>query len=65
MSQKGDGCDRDSAGIPSALPVHGNADAPLDSVTIFSPPAVELVFQWWRESNRRWTARNRVKAPAA
>jgi hypothetical protein len=34
----------------------------LDALAIFSAPGVEVVFQWWLESNRRWTERNGPKA---
>jgi hypothetical protein len=33
-----------------------------DDLSIFSAPALEVVFQWWLESNRRWTERNGSKA---
>jgi hypothetical protein len=37
-------------------------DVKLDHLSIFSAPAIEIVFQWWIESNRRWTERNGPKA---
>jgi hypothetical protein len=33
-------------------------DRTPDHVPIFSAPALGVVFHWWVESNRRWTARN-------
>ena len=33
-----------------------------DDLAIFSMPGVEAVFQWWLESNQRWTERNGANA---
>ena len=41
--------------------VASDSDRKLDDVAIFSAPAVEVVLQWWAESNRRWTERDRLK----
>jgi hypothetical protein len=35
-------------------------DRTPDHLEVFSPPAVEVVFRWWVESNRRWAERNRL-----
>jgi hypothetical protein len=53
---------RDS--VPSESPVHPVAGAPVEDVSIFSASAVELVQQWWRDSNRRWAETNALKSPA-
>lgn len=76
MSQEGDarsaggrdarGAGVDSAHMPEASLAGGNADVAVENLTIFSPTSVEVVFQWWVESNRRWAERNRLKTtPAA
>jgi hypothetical protein len=36
----------------------------VEDVSIFSASAVELVQQWWRDSNRRWAETNALKSPA-
>jgi hypothetical protein len=46
--------------LPEATPAR-----PSDDLSIFSAPGLEVVFQWWLESNRRWTERERAKATAA
>jgi hypothetical protein len=43
-----------SARRSSAPYVAGSSEAPVDNLAIFSLSAVELVNEWWRESNRRW-----------
>jgi hypothetical protein len=53
---------RDS--VPSESPVHPVAAPSVEDVSIFSAPAVELVQQWWRDSNRRWAETNALKSPA-
>jgi hypothetical protein len=35
-----------------------NPDRTPENLSIFSAPALEVVFHWWLESNRRWTARD-------
>jgi hypothetical protein len=40
-----------------------NPDRGPENLSIFSGPALEVVFHWWLESNRRWTARDVRKAP--
>jgi hypothetical protein len=35
------------------------------NLSIFSGPGIEAVFQWWFESNRRWTERDRAKIQPA
>ena len=46
-----------------ALSPEANSDCTLENLSIFSAPALEIVSQWWLESNRRWTERNVPKAP--
>ena len=43
--------------LPNATPDHT-----LEKLSIFSAPALEVVFRWWAESNQRWTERNAAKA---
>ena len=56
---------QDETGRPTATmtlnasSVLAAADAPTESLSIFSAPGIELVFQWWADSNRRWSERNR------
>jgi hypothetical protein len=45
-----------------ALSPGATPDRTPDNLSIFSAPALEVVFQWWVESNRRWTERNESKA---
>jgi hypothetical protein len=54
-----------SAPSSEAQLTDGTPDVSIENVTIFSAPAVELVMHWWRESNRRWAARDRLNSPAA
>jgi hypothetical protein len=65
MSQQNDTRSRTAARISDAPPADGATDHPTEDLSIFSAPALEVVFQWWFESNRRWTERNSSKAPAA
>jgi hypothetical protein len=51
---------RESAESP-VRPVAGPSG---EDVSIFSASAVELVQQWWRDSNRRWAETNALKSPA-
>jgi hypothetical protein len=36
-------------------------DRAPDDLAIFTAPGVDVVMQWWAESNRRWTERDRMK----
>lgn len=42
-------------------PAEAAPDRAAEHLSIFSGPALEVVFQWWLESNRRWTERDRAK----
>ena len=50
--------------VGSESPAHSSADPSSQDVSIFSASAVELVHQWWRDSNRRWAETNALKSPA-
>jgi hypothetical protein len=52
-----------SALAPRAPSPEANSDCTLENLSIFSPPALEIVSRWWLESNRRWTERTVPKAP--
>jgi hypothetical protein len=53
---------RDSVSAESSVsPITGPSS---EDVSIFSASAVELVHQWWRDSNRRWAETNALKTPA-
>jgi hypothetical protein len=60
VSEKPEIRGRDSVESP-ASPVAGPSG---EDVSIFSASAVELVQQWWRDSNRRWAETNALKSPA-
>jgi hypothetical protein len=51
--------ERDRSGVlaPDGWSLNTPSDRPLDHLSVFSAPGVEAVFQWWRESNRRWAER--------
>lgn len=49
---------------PEPTPVEAPPDRPAENLSIFSGPGLEVVFQWWFESNRRWTERDRAKIHA-
>jgi hypothetical protein len=53
---------RDS--MPSESSVRPVTGPSSEDVSIFSASAVELVQQWWRDSNRRWAETNALKSPA-
>ncbi len=57
MAQNNDSDDCVTALAPDVL----SSDRTPDDVAIFSAPALGVVFHWWAESNRRWTARNDSK----
>ena len=50
--------------VGSESSVHSTAGPSGEDVSIFSASAVELVHQWWRDSNRRWAETNALKSPA-
>jgi hypothetical protein len=53
----------DKAGAASGmLSPDTKADRTQDDVSIFSASGLEAVFQWWLESNRRWTEQNGANA---
>jgi hypothetical protein len=45
------------------LSPEADSDCTLETLSIFSAPALEIVSRWWLESNQRWTERNVPKAP--
>jgi hypothetical protein len=49
---------------PDPTPAEAAADGSTENLSIFSGPGSEAVFQWWFESNRRWTERDRAKTHA-
>jgi hypothetical protein len=53
--------DRD--GVVAALTPEVLSPDRTPDVAIFTAPALGVVFHWWAESNRRWTERDRAKAP--
>jgi hypothetical protein len=63
MSRPNDIASRTSI-APDAVPAEAAADRPSENLSIFSAPGLEVVFQWWLESNRRWTERDRSKVSA-
>ena len=58
MAQQSDAGGPSAAVAPHALSPETNSDCTLENLSIFSPPALEIVSRWWLESNRRWTERN-------
>jgi hypothetical protein len=50
--------------VTSESSVRPVTDPSGEDVSIFSASAVELVQQWWRDSNRRWAETNALKSPA-
>ena len=60
---------QNDTGVPAAvlrlgaLPLDGSPDRAPDDLAIFTVPGVEAVFQWWLESNRRWTTRDAANPP--
>ena len=63
MSQQSNTGGPSAALAPNALSAEANSDCTFENLSIFSAPALEIVSQWWLESNRRWTERNVPKAP--
>ena len=63
MAQQSDTGGPSATLAPHALSPEANSDCTLENLSIFSAPALEIVSQWWLESNRRWTERNVPKAP--
>jgi hypothetical protein len=43
-------------------PAEAAPDRPVEHLSIFSGAGLEVVHQWWLESNRRWTERDRTKS---
>jgi hypothetical protein len=62
MAQQNDTCTPTAALGAASGPVTPSPGGTPDDLSIFSAPALEVVFQWWLESNRRWTERNGPKA---
>jgi hypothetical protein len=64
MTRLTDTASRTSTLVPDAAPAETAAERPSENLSIFSAPALEVVFQWWLESNRRWTERDRNRSHA-
>jgi hypothetical protein len=62
MAQQNDAGDPTATLAPDALSPDATPDRTAQNLSIFSAPALEVVQQWWLESNRRWTERNGPKA---
>ena len=63
MSQQSNTGGPSAALASHALSPEADSDCTLENLSIFSAPALEIVSQWWLESNRRWTERTIPKAP--
>ena len=55
--------DRSITLAPDACLPNTTPDCEPDHLAIFSTPGVEIVFQWWLDSNRRWAERNATRRP--
>ncbi|HEY7474066.1 MAG TPA: hypothetical protein VH679_03580 [Vicinamibacterales bacterium] len=61
MTRSNETAGRTAILTPDPAPAEAVPDRPVESLSIFSGPGLEVVFQWWLESNRRWTERDRAK----
>jgi hypothetical protein len=58
MTRSNDSAGRTAILTPDSTPAETAPDRPADNLSIFSGAGLEVVFQWWLESNRRWTERD-------